>query len=149
MKNLPDKKKIINNFKICWNNEEKLIYLIDLGKKLPLNKENIRKKKNFIYKCNSNIWIQIKKKNNIFIINGDSNTLIIKGLLAIIIIIYKNTNIKKINKKIYKFLNKINLLQQFTLNKLTNLNTILLYIKKKIFTINSKINKKKIYNKYK
>ncbi len=143
MKKLPNKKKLINNFKICWNNEEKLMYLIDLGKSLPLNNKNIRNKENFIYKCNSNIWIKIKKNNNIIKINGDSNTLIIKGLLAIIIIIYnKNNNIKKINNKIYNFLNKINLLKQFTLNKLTNLNTILLYIKKKILNIQNKDNKK-------
>ncbi len=144
MKKLPNKKDLINNFKICWNNEEKLMYLIDLGKKLPLNNENIRYKKNFIYECQSKIWIKIKKKKNILIINGDSNTLITKGFLAITIIAYKNINIKKINSKIYNFLNKINLLQQFTLNKLINLKSILLYTKKKITNLQKKSNKKLI-----
>ncbi len=140
MKNLPNKKDILYNLKLCWNNKEKLIYLIDLGKYLPLNNENIRKKKYIIYKCQSNIWIKIKKKNNIIKINGDSNTSIIKGILAIIIIAYKNKKIKNnLNKKIHNFLKKINLFKKLTFNKLINFKIIFLYIQKKI--LNYKNNK--------
>ncbi len=140
MKNLPNKKDILYNLKLCWNNKEKLIYLIDLGKYLPLNNENIRKKKYIIYKCQSNIWIKIKKKNNIIKINGDSNTSIIKGIIAIIIIAYKNKKIKNnLNKKIHNFLKKINLFKKLTFNKLINFKIIFLYIQKKI--LNYKNNK--------
>ncbi len=144
MNKLPNKKDLINNFKICWNNKEKLTYLIDLGKNLPFNKENIRSKKNFIYQCQSNTWIKIKKKNNILIINGDSNTLITKGLLAITIIAYKNIDITKINIEIYNFFKKIHWLKKITLNKLNNLKSIILYTKKKITNFQKKSNKKLI-----
>ncbi len=140
MKNLPNKKDILYNLKLCWNNKEKLIYLIDLGKNLPLNNENIRKKKYIIYKCQSNIWIKIKKKDNILKINGDSDASIIKGIIATIIIAYKNKKIKNnLNQKISNFFKKINLFQKLTLNKLINFKIIFLYIQKKI--LNYKNNK--------
>ncbi len=140
MNNLPNKKNIIYDLKLCWNNEEKLIYLIDLGKKLPLNNENIRKKKNIIYKCQSNIWIKIKKKKNIIKINGDSNASIIKGILAINIIAYRNNKIKKnLYQKTNNFFKKINLFKKLTFNKLINFKIISLYIQKKI--LNYKNNK--------
>ncbi len=145
MKNLPNKNTLINNFNLCWNDKEKLIYIMDLGKNLPLNKENIRKKKYIIYKCQSNIWIKIKKKKNILNINCDSNSLIIKGWLVIIISIYRNRKIKKnIKYKILNFIKKINLFKKLTFHKLTNLKSIIHYIEKKILNLQKKNNKKLI-----
>ncbi len=145
MENLIKKKKIIKNLKLCLNNEEKLIYIMDLGKNLPLNKENIRKKNNIIYKCQSNVWIKIKKKKNIIKINGDSDSLIIKGLLVIIITAYKNTNIKKkMNYKIYNFIKKINLIKKLTFHKLTSLKLIFIHIEKIILNFQKKSDKKLI-----
>ncbi len=87
-KKLPKINNIINNFNLCSSKEEKLFYLIYLGKKIPLNNEKIRKSYYLLSNCQSKVWIKIKKKNNIIFINGDSNTSIIKGLLTIIIIIF-------------------------------------------------------------
>ncbi len=144
MNNLPNKDILINDLNLCWNNEEKLIYIMDLGKNLPLNKENIRKKKYIIYKCQSNIWIKIKKKKNILNINCDSNSLIIKGWLAIILSIYRKKKIKKNMKyKILSIIKKISLFKKLTFHKLTNLKFILFHIEKKILNLQKK-NKNKL-----
>ncbi len=133
MNYLPKKKNIIKELKLCSNSEEKLIYIIDLGKFLPFKKKNIRKKKYIIYGCQNNTWIKIKKKKKIFKLNGDSNTLIIKGLLLIIILFLNNKKKKKIlNINIYKILKKLNIIKYITYNRLLGINLIFDYIKKKL-----------------
>ncbi len=119
-------KKIIKNFNFCSNKKEKLIYLITLGKKIPLKKEKIRKTKNILYGCQSNVWLKIYKKNNLFIINGDSDSLIIKGILSLIINSYNNKKIKKIIKiDIYNLFKKIKLLNFLSFSRAISIKLIL------------------------
>ncbi len=134
MKNLPKLSEIINYFNTCIDTEEKFHYLIQLGTNLPLNQQNIRNNNNIIHGCQNKIWITIIKYPKL-IINADSNTLIMKGILMILIIIYTHMKYKKLNiiknKIIYVF-KKINLIQYININ-------ILIGIKKIIDNINTKI----------
>ncbi len=127
------KKKIIKEINFCSSYEEKLIYLIDIGKHLPLNNLNIRKKKNLIYGCQNNVWIKITNKNNKIQFNGDSESLIIKGIITIIISIYNNKKPKNILQyNVYNFLKKLNVLKYFVINRIIGIKSIILYIKKNI-----------------
>ncbi len=130
---LINKKKIIKQINLCKNWEEIINYLIYLGKKLPFNKKNIKKKKYILEGCFNKIWIKIKKKKNIFKINGDSNTIIIKGILFIIISIYTNKKKKYILKlNFIKFIKKTKLFKYITTYKKITIEKIIYYIKNKI-----------------
>ncbi len=125
--------KILKEINFLKNKEDKLYYLIELGKKLPINKENIRINKNIIYGCQSNVWLKIKKKNNLILLNGDSNSLIIKGLLIIIINLYNNKNINNIlNININNILYKIHSFKKLFSIKIIGIKSIISFIKKKI-----------------
>ncbi len=133
MKKILNKKKIILDLKSFLSNQEKIFYLINLGKILPFNKKKIRKKKNIIYGCQSNVWIKIKKKNNIIKINGDSDTSLIKGLLITIIIFYNKKKINKIKKKnINTYLNKLNLIKYLSSSRSIGIISIIEFINKKL-----------------
>ncbi len=133
MYKLISKKKIFKEIILLKKYKDKLIYLIELSKILPLKKKNIKNKKNIIYGCQTNIWIKIKNKNNFIKINADSDSLIIKGILSIIIIILNNKKIKKIKKiNIKNILKKINIFNNILNYKIIGLKSIFLYIKKKI-----------------
>ncbi len=132
MKNLLFKKKIFKEINLLKKYKDKLIYLIELGKKLPLKNKNIRYQNNIIYGCQTNVWLNIKNKNNIINLNGDSDSLIIKGVLSLIIIIlnkkkniYVKKNINNIFKKIYSFKKILN-------SKILGFKSIIFYLKKKI-----------------
>ncbi len=132
MKKLLHKNKIFKEIKLLKKYKDKLIYLIELGKILPLKKKNIRYKNNIIYGCQSNVWLNIKNKNNIIILNGDSDSLIIKGILLLIIIILNKKKVKYIKKNINNIFNKINLFKKIINSKILGFKSIILYLKKKI-----------------
>ncbi len=130
-------KKIIKEINLCSNWEEKISYLIYLSKYLPFNKKKIRKKKYILYGCYNNIWIKIKYKNKKITINADSNTLIIKGILFIIISICNNKKIKYIkNKNFINIFKKIKLYKYINITKKIIIQKIEFYIKNKIYNIN-------------
>ncbi len=128
-----NKKKINKEINLCKNWEEIINYLIYLSKKLPLKNKNIKKKKYIINGCFNKIWIKIKKKNKYIKINADSNTLIIKGILFIIISIYNKKKKKHILKlNFIKYIKKTKLFKYINTYKKITIEKIILYIKKKI-----------------
>ncbi len=130
---IPNKNKISQYFQYCSSKEEKFIYLIELGKLLPFKKKNIRIKNNIIYGCQSNVWIEIKKKKKIIKLNGDSDTLIIKGIIAIIISLYNKKKKEKIHKiDINNFFTKLHITNNISYSRIIGINSIISFIKEKI-----------------
>ncbi len=137
MYNLLYNKKIFEEINSLKKYEDKIIYLIELGKILPLKNKNIKYKNNIIYGCQNNVWLKIKNNNNIIKINADSDSLIIKGILSIIIINLNNKKIKYIkNKNIYNIFKKIHFFKKIINNKIIGLKSIFFTIKKKIKNFN-------------
>ncbi|MCF7872478.1 SufE family protein [Candidatus Woesearchaeota archaeon] len=64
------------------NENEKLEYIIQLGKELLPIKE--KKEKNKIRGCTSNAYIKLIKENNQLTIQGDADSIIVKGYIKII-----------------------------------------------------------------
>ncbi len=68
--------------------EEKYGYIIDLGKLLTALPKAGYNDENLVKGCQSQVWITYKKSGNHYIFQVDSDALIVKGLLAIILIAY-------------------------------------------------------------
>jgi len=89
MANLPDKDKLVRNFSRCLNWEEKYLYVIELGTKLPALNLTERQPNNLIPGCQSQVWIVISSDEQGRVeFHGDSDTAIVKGLLALVFILY-------------------------------------------------------------
>lgn len=86
---LPDKEKLLRNFKRCANWEEKYLYIIELGQRLaPLSSE-LRCPENRIQGCQSQVWIVMDcDEQGRVTLQGDSDAAIVKGLIAIVFILY-------------------------------------------------------------
>ncbi|AJI96048.1 cysteine desulfuration protein sufE [Yersinia ruckeri] len=91
MATLPDKQKLIRNFSRCHNWEEKYLYVIELGAMLPpLNAEQ-RQQENLISGCQSQVWISMTLDDQgIVQFAGDSDATIVKGLVAVVFILYQD-----------------------------------------------------------
>lgn len=87
--------KINNNF-LKLDQEEKFLYLIELGDLLPNYPENKKTEEYKIKGCSSNVWVVTRKQHNIFYTDLTSDTKIIKGLLYIIYLCLNNKNLKNI-----------------------------------------------------
>lgn len=97
MSNLPDKDKLIRNFFCCGNWEEKYLYIIELGGYLPPMPTGMRTQDYIIAGCQSQVWIIIMPdKNGRVKLYGDSDALIVKGLIAMVFILYKGMTLAEI-----------------------------------------------------
>lgn len=86
---LPDRDKLLRNFNRCANWEEKYLYIIELGQRLsPLGPEQ-HMAENSIQGCQSQVWIAIgRDAQGRITLQGDSDAAIVKGLIAIVFILY-------------------------------------------------------------
>ncbi|CAI2096303.1 MULTISPECIES: cysteine desulfuration protein SufE [Serratia] len=89
MAHLPDKDKLVRNFSRCLNWEEKYLYVIELGSQLPALDESERQAANLISGCQSQVWIVMSNNAQGRVeFHGDSDAAIVKGLLAVVFIVY-------------------------------------------------------------
>ncbi|QCR37854.1 cysteine desulfuration protein SufE [Nissabacter sp. SGAir0207] len=90
MATLPDKQKLLRNFSRCANWEEKYLYVIELGAKLPALSDELRQDRYRISGCQSQVWIAMEQVDGRVVFQGDSDAAIVKGLLTIVFILYGN-----------------------------------------------------------
>ncbi|WBF43485.1 cysteine desulfuration protein SufE [Serratia rubidaea] len=91
MANLPDKDKLARNFSRCLNWEEKYLYVIELGGRLPQLAEEAHRPENLISGCQSQVWILMRKNAQGQVeFSGDSDAAIVKGLLTVVFIVYRD-----------------------------------------------------------
>ena len=89
MANLPDKEKLVRNFSRCLNWEDKYLYVIELGAKLPALDDSERQAGNLISGCQSQVWIVMRLDEQGQVeFHGDRDAAIVKGLLAVVFILY-------------------------------------------------------------
>lgn len=77
--------EIIEDFALFDNWEEKYEYIIDLGKKLPPLEDEFKVDKNIIKGCQSTVWLVSEMKNGRVYYKADSDAVIVKGLVSMLI----------------------------------------------------------------
>lgn len=87
---LPDKEKLLRNFSRCANWEEKYLYIIELGQRLPALSAEDHSPQNIIQGCQSQVWIVMQRNDDgVIELAGDSDAAIVKGLIAIVFALYQ------------------------------------------------------------
>ena len=83
--------RIIQNFEVLGDWEERYRYVIDLGRKLPGLEEKYKTEDNRVKGCVSNVWLITRvgdTKPPIFEIEADSDAHIVRGLVATLLTAY-------------------------------------------------------------
>ncbi len=90
MANLPEKEKLVRNFNRCANWEEKYLYIIELGAKLPESSESLHQPAHVISGCQSQVCIRMTPQaDGSMAFEGDSDAAIVKGLIAVVFSLYQ------------------------------------------------------------
>lgn len=76
--------------------EDRYRYMIDLGKELPSVDDSIRSDDKLVPGCQSQVWIEAEQNDDKLNFKVDSDALIVKGLLAIVMAAYNNKTAKEI-----------------------------------------------------
>jgi cysteine desulfuration protein SufE len=76
---------IIEEFSLFPDWMEKYEYIIQLGKELPLIEEQYKVDDNLIRGCQSRVWLHPEYKDGKIFFSADSDALITKGLVSMVI----------------------------------------------------------------
>ncbi len=94
-----DISELIDNFEFLDGWEDKYRYIIELGEKLSPLEDKWHTEEWKVKGCQSQVWLVPQKENNCLHFTGDSDAMIVKGLIAIVLLIYNDkspTEIKSI-----------------------------------------------------
>ncbi len=93
------KKKLVEDWAGIATWEDRYKKLIDLGKAMPPLPEELKTEENKVRGCQSQVWIKTEKKpNGLVTFRGDSDALIVKGLVALVTGIYSDSKPEDILK---------------------------------------------------
>jgi cysteine desulfuration protein SufE len=117
---------IINEFELFDDWMDKYEYLIDLSRDLPLIDPKFRNNDHLIRGCQSKVWLHADYNDGRINFSADSNALITKGIIALLIrILSGRTPDEIINADLY-FIDRIGLRQNLSP---TRSNGLLAFIK--------------------
>ena len=117
-------KNIIDNFEILDSWEDKYAYLISLGEETTLPPSEIKIDENLITGCQSKVWLFCEKKNKKLYFYGDSDALISRGIVSLIVLLYSGSSAKEIvdfKKNVFLEIGLNNHLSMTRLNGLANM----------------------------
>ena len=100
---------IIEEFEIYSDWMDKYEYIIQLGKELPLIATQFKIDQNLIKGCQSRVWLHAENKDSIIYFTADSDAIITKGIVALMVRVLSGHSPKEIIEAKLEFINKIGL----------------------------------------
>jgi len=101
--------EIIDEFSMFEDWMQKYEYMIDLGKTLPLIDETLKTDNKLIKGCQSKVWLQSEVADGKVIFTADSDAIITKGIVAILIRVFSNESPEAIVQANLDFIDEIGL----------------------------------------
>lgn len=103
-------KEIIEEFELFGDDwESKYEHIIDLGKSLPLIDSKLKTEDKIIKGCQSQVWLNAEQKDGKIVFTADSDAIITKGMVALLVRVLSNQRPEDIVKADLDFINKIGL----------------------------------------
>ena len=121
--------EIISEFDMFNDWTEKYEYIIDLGKSLPVIKTKYKTQENIIRGCQSKVWLYAENIDNKLIFTADSDAIITKGIIAILIRVFSNQSPKDIVDAKADFIEEIGLKQHLSQTRANGLSSMIKQIK--------------------
>ncbi len=87
---------IIDDLSFFDDWEERYKYIIDLGRELPAMDEALHTEDRLVKGCQSNVWMQVDHNGDAFEFTVDSDAVIVRGLLAIVMAAYNHKTAEQI-----------------------------------------------------
>ena len=106
--------EIVEEFDMFEDWMEKYEYIIELGKTLPMIDEKYKIDENLIKGCQSRVWLHADEQDGKIIYLADSDAIITKGIVAILIRVLSNQNTAEIAKADLAFIDEIGLKEQLS-----------------------------------
>jgi len=101
--------EIVEEFSLFENWMQRYEYMIELGKSLPLIDPKFKTEDYIIKGCQSKVWVHADLKDEKLIFTADSDAIITKGIIAILLRVFSNQHPDAILDAETAFIDKIGL----------------------------------------
>ena len=119
----------VDEFSMLDDWMERYEYNIELGKSLPLIKEEFKLDENLINGCQSKVWLHSKIENDIIEFTGDSDAILTKGIVALLLRVFNGQKAKAILNANMDFIDKIGLKEHLSPTRANGLVSMIKQIK--------------------
>jgi len=109
---------------------DKYEYIIELGKSLPLIDEKFKIDDYKVSGCQSQLWLKADKINDRIIFSADSDAIISKGLISLLIRVLSNQKPEDIVNAKLEFIDKIGMKEHLSPNRANGLQAMIDKIKR-------------------
>lgn len=108
--NIKEKEQeIIDEFAVYDDWMDKYEYIIELGKEMPKIEEQFKTKDRLIKGCQSQVWLHADCNENKMRFSADSDAIITKGIIALLIRVVNNESPADVARSEFKFIKEIGL----------------------------------------
>jgi cysteine desulfuration protein SufE len=129
--------EIVDEFSLFDDWMERYEYIIELGKNLPIIKDEFKTENNIIKGCQSKVWLQGEQKDDKIIFTADSDAILTKGIIAILIRIFSNQKPSDILDAKMDFIDEIGLKEHLSATRANGLVSMIKNIKMYALAFNS------------
>jgi cysteine desulfuration protein SufE len=132
--------EIIDEFSMFDDWMQRYEYIIELGKTLPLINENAKTDNNLIKGCQSKVWLQGEQKADKIVFTADSDAILTKGIIAILIRAFSNQKALDILEANTDFIDEIGLKEHLSATRANGLVSMIKNIKMYALAFNAQNN---------
>lgn len=120
---------IVDEFSMFEDWMQRYEYMIELGKSLPLIHEKYKTDDNIIKGCQSRVWVHAELEVDKLVFTADSDAIITKGIIAILIRAFSNQKPQDIIEANTEFIDEIGLKEHLSPNRANGLVSMIKQLK--------------------
>jgi cysteine desulfuration protein SufE len=132
--------EIVDEFSMFDDWMQRYEYIIELGKNLPLIKEEFKTDNNLIKGCQSKVWLQGEENEDKIVFTADSDAILTKGIIAILIRTFSNQKAIDILNAEMDFIDDIGLKEHLSPTRANGLVSMIKNIKMHALAFDAKKN---------
>lgn len=122
-------REVIEEFSLFEDWTQRYEHMIDLGKSLPLISPDFKTEDNIIKGCQSKVWVHAELEGDQLVFTADSDALITKGIIAILIRVFSGQQPQDILDADTDFINQIGLKEHLSPTRANGLVSMIKQIK--------------------
>ncbi|MEL6681519.1 MAG: SufE family protein [Pseudomonadota bacterium] len=94
----PDFEDLVDTFEFLDDWEDRYRHVIDMGKAMPPLEDALRVPATKVDGCASQVWLVPQIKDGVFTFRGESDAMIVRGLIAVLLALYNGQKVEDVAK---------------------------------------------------
>lgn len=132
--------EIVEEFSLFDDWMQRYEYMIELGKSLPLIDPEYKTEDNIIKGCQSKVWIHADLEGDKLVFTADSDAIITKGIIAVLIRVFSNQHPDAILGADTSFIDKIGLKEHLSPTRANGLVSMIKQLKMYAIAFKTQLN---------